>query len=145
MPYRGRKHGGGGSRVLLRVATALVLPLCLGFRPPSSVSNVLRQQSHRHYHDHAVYTASRTADVSASAVEVAATATRGAVQQPQLRAMRRGDLMEKIRPLIDELTVAREMEPSDLTQDYGSVVFPDPLTVGEVCTTLLLIVCWQCE
>lgn len=50
----------------------------------------------------------------------------------RLQALHKADLMEKIGPLIDELTTSREIVPSDLTQDYGSVVFPDPLSVTEV-------------
>lgn len=49
-----------------------------------------------------------------------------------LKARSKDDLIEKIGPLIESVTTAREMVPSDLTQDYGSVVFPDPLTTSEV-------------
>lgn len=49
-----------------------------------------------------------------------------------VKARGKDDLMEKIGPLIESVTTSREMVPSDLTQDYGSVVFPDPLTVTEV-------------
>lgn len=45
---------------------------------------------------------------------------------------RKGDVMEKILPLIEELTTSRAMVPSDLTQDYASVAFPNPLSVTEV-------------
>lgn len=43
--------------------------------------------------------------------------------------------MEKIGPLIDDLTISKKITPSDLTQDYGSVVFPEPLSVNEVRDT----------
>lgn len=50
------------------------------------------------------------------------------------RTSKKDDLMEKIGPLIESVTTSREMVPSDLTQDYGSVVLPDPLTASEVRT-----------
>lgn len=40
--------------------------------------------------------------------------------------------MEKILPLIESVTTAREMVPSDLTRGYDGYVFPGPLTVNEV-------------
>lgn len=43
--------------------------------------------------------------------------------------------MEKIAPLIEAVAVSKEIVPSDLTQDYGSVAFPEPLSVSEVRVT----------
>ena len=48
------------------------------------------------------------------------------------RARGRENVMEKIGPLITEVTTSREMVPSDLAKDYGSVVLPDPLSIPEV-------------
>lgn len=109
------------STLLLRISAALLLPLCLAFRPSFNSLASLRRQ-HGNNHERA------TPHQGNRAAGAAATATASA----QKLAMGRGDVMEKIGPLIDELTVAKEMVPSDLTQDYGSVVFPDPLTAGEV-------------
>ncbi|CAN0343333.1 unnamed protein product [Ascophyllum nodosum] len=47
------------------------------------------------------------------------------------RARGRENVMEKIGPLITEVTTSREMMPSDLAKDYGSVVLPDPLSIPE--------------
>lgn len=40
--------------------------------------------------------------------------------------------MEKILPLIESVTTAREMVPSDLSLGYQGYEFPGPLTVYEV-------------
>lgn len=110
------------SALLLRVSAALLLPLCLAFRPSFNSLASLRRQHGNNHHER------ETPHQGTGAAGAAATATASA----QKLAMGRGDVMEKIGPLIDELTVAKEIVPSDLTQDYGSVVFPDPLTAGEV-------------
>eukprot|EP00752_Nemacystus_decipiens_P011647 g10339.t2 len=73
-----------------------------------------------------------------AAAAAAVISSRGATATPRsaatrLRAAKKSkeDLMEKILPLIESVTTAREIVPSDLTQGYDGYVFPGPLTVNE--------------
>lgn len=121
-------------RHVLGVATALLLPLCLGFRPPNLV-----KPSNRNKHAFSIIREARVGQTSSFLPGARGTCRQHTLGEKGLVAMRLGskarskdDLLEKIGPLIESVTTAREMVPSDLTQDYGSVVLPDPLTTIEV-------------
>lgn len=74
-----------------------------------------------------------TAAAASSRRRTAAAAAAPRSAATQLRAKKsKEDLMEKILPLIESVTTAREMVPSDLTLGYDGYVFPGPLTVNEV-------------
>lgn len=125
--WRRRRH-------VLGVATALLLPLCLGFRP----SNLVNPSS-RNNHASSRIRESREGQTSSFLPGARGACRQHTLGEESLVVMRLGlkarskdDLMEKIGPLIESVTTAREMVPSDLTQDYGSVVLPDPLTTSEV-------------
>ncbi|CAM9306133.1 unnamed protein product [Ectocarpus sp. 12 AP-2014] len=101
-------------RAALGVATALILPPCLGFRTTTTTAS-LGCRSNRDSRRHG------RAGVHSRAV------------MTQLKANKRGkeDLMEKILPLIESVTTSREMVPSDLTRGYDGFVFPGPLSQSE--------------
>lgn len=101
----------------LSVLPLFLIPLCLGFQIP-----IANRRHCWYYHE----------SLPGSRFPLGIKEGKEHQDVTQLRATREGDLMEKIEPLIDAVTTAKEIIPSDLTQDYASVVFPEPLSITEV-------------
>lgn len=125
----------------LGVATAILLPPCLGFRT-ATTSSLCRRNGRDHASRKRASSCSMSlsfCDDSGSSSSRRRRKTRG-LSTTRLHGQRcgKGDLMEKIGPLIESVTTSREMIPSDLTQEYGNFVFPGPLTVDEVRSRLAL-------
>ncbi|CAM9347224.1 unnamed protein product [Laminaria digitata] len=132
-------------RSVLGVATAILLPPCLGFRT-ATTSSLCRRNGRDHTSrkrasscsmslsfcdEERVFTSSSCSSCSSSSRSRRRKA-RG-LSTTRLHGQRCGkdDLMDKIGPLIESVTTSRELIPSDLTEEYGNFVFPGPLTVNE--------------
>lgn len=124
-------------RVGIGIAVVLLFPPCLAFRPTSShvscrnrydhESTNLRQKDRQCFSGHRKRTWRHDETLQGSEKSGLSSGLR-----VRARNRRQEDVMEKIGPLIEEVARSREMIPSDLTKDYGSVILPDPLTVPEV-------------
>ena len=140
----------------LGVATAVLLPPCLGFRTATTSSlcrRNARDQTWRKggsscsmslYDESSSSSGSRGSSSSSSNNRSNRSRRRKSreLSTTRLHGQRRGkdDLMEKIGPLIESVTTSRKLIPSDLTREYGNFVFPGPLTVNEVRPRLA----WAC-
>lgn len=124
--------------VAVGVLTAVIFPICLGFRPTATTSDLDRHHRNsrlQQHHASSQQQQRKRCPARSSVMNPSSVGQQGQrADSTRLRgkARNKDDLMEKIGPLIESVTMAREMVPSDLTQDYGSVVLPDPLTPNEV-------------
>lgn len=143
-------------RAALGVATAILLPPCLGFQPATTASlcrRIGRDHTSRNrafcrmslpFHNERVSSCSSSGSnrSRSSSSRIRKRNSRG-LSTTRLHGKRRGkeDLMEKILPLIESVTTSRELIPSDLTREYGNFVFPGPLTANEVRSRVAFFPC----